>query len=258
MVKGLYTAYTGLINEQNRMDVVSNNLANATTTGFKKEGTTSQAFDEVLAYKIKDTSELGNMTKKLGSVSLGVKIGENYTDFSQGSLKTTNNALDLSLSSDGFFAVEVTNKAGDTSTMYTRDGAFLLNKDGNLVTKDGGYVLDKSGNRIQLNPLKEVSITEEGGIYQEEKLVATIQVAAFEDNNYLEKYGENYYKTVDGATLTESNAQVLSGYLETSNVQVVNEMVDLIAISRAYETSQKVVQAYDDSLDITVNQLGRI
>ena len=81
MVKGLYAAYTGIINEQNRMDVLTNNLANAATTGYKKEGATSQAFNDVLAYKIKDTSEYVNLAKRIGTMNLGVKIGENYTDY---------------------------------------------------------------------------------------------------------------------------------------------------------------------------------
>ena len=86
MVKGLYTAYTGMINEQNRMDVLTNNLANVDTNGYKKEGATSQAFDDVLMYKIKDLSEAGRLSKRIGTGNLGVKIGENYTDYSQGSL----------------------------------------------------------------------------------------------------------------------------------------------------------------------------
>ena len=80
MVKGLYTAYTGMINEQHRMDTLTNNLANSATVGFKKEGATSQAFRDVLAYKIKDTSETPNLARRIGSMNMGVKIGENYTD----------------------------------------------------------------------------------------------------------------------------------------------------------------------------------
>ena len=116
MLKGLYTAYTGMINEQHRMDTMTNNLANATTVGFKKEGATSQAFDSVLAYKIKDTSEPGNLPKRLGGMSLGVKVGENYVDYSGGPFQVTDNALDLALSGSGFFTIEYTNKAGETST----------------------------------------------------------------------------------------------------------------------------------------------
>ena len=83
MVKGLYTAYTGMINEQNRMDVLTNNLANSDTNGFKKEGATSQAFDSLLALKIKDRSENSNLAHPIGIANLGVKVGENYTDYSQ-------------------------------------------------------------------------------------------------------------------------------------------------------------------------------
>ena len=94
MYKGLYTAYTGLANEQNRMDVLTNNLANASTVGYKKEGATSQAFDSILSYKIKDTSEAPNIARRMGTVNLGVKIGENYTDFTQGSFRITGRRVD--------------------------------------------------------------------------------------------------------------------------------------------------------------------
>ena len=86
MVKGLYTAYTGLVNQQNRLDVVSNNLANAATTAYKKEGLTSQSFDEVMAYKVKDAS-VGTVNQYIGDLNLGVKIGESYRDYSQGSFR---------------------------------------------------------------------------------------------------------------------------------------------------------------------------
>ena len=116
MVKGLYTAYTGMINEQNRMDVLTNNLANVDTNGYKKEGATSQAFDDVLMYKIKDLSEAGRLSKRIGTGNLGVKIGENYTDYSQGSLKITGNNCDFAITGDGFFNIEFTDKQGNTST----------------------------------------------------------------------------------------------------------------------------------------------
>ncbi len=120
MVKGLYTAYTGMINEQNRMDVLTNNLANVDTNGYKKEGATSQAFDDVLMYKIKDLSEAGRLSKRIGTGNLGVKIGENYTDYSQGSLKITGNTCDFAITGDGFFNIEFTDKQGNTSTQYRR------------------------------------------------------------------------------------------------------------------------------------------
>ena len=110
MVKGLYTAYTGMINEQNRMDIMTNNLANASTVGYKKEGSTSQSFDDVLTVKIKDQSVGMRNVQRLGVKNPGVKIGENYTDYSQGSFRITGNTYDLALSGEGFFTVEFKNK----------------------------------------------------------------------------------------------------------------------------------------------------
>ncbi len=258
MLKGLYTAYSGMINEQNRMDTLTNNLANSATTGFKKEGATSQSFDSVLAYKIKDTSEAMNVSRQIGVNTPGVKIGENYTCYDQGGFQETGNTFDLALSGDGFFAIEFTNKAGEVSTKYTRDGSFTLNKDGYLVTKDGDYVLGEDG-RIQLDPLQETTIDASGTIYQNDNtIVDKIRVDDFADYNYLEHYGENYYQPVEGAEIIEDSVSVNSGYLEMSNVQVVTEMVNMIAVTRAYETNQKIVQAYDDTLDISVNQLGKL
>ena len=259
MLKGLYTAYTGMVNEQHRMDTLTNNLANSATVGFKKEGATSQSFDTVLAYKIKDTSESPNIAKNIGDMQLGVKVGENYTNYDQGSFKETGNSYDMALSGSGFFAVEFTNKAGEVSTKYTRDGSFTLTNEGYLVTKDGDYVLDEDGEHIQVDPTQETSIDHSGIISQNGKQIATLQVADFADYNYLEHYGENYYQPVEGAELTDTtDSAVYSGYLEQSNVEVVSEMVDMISVTRAYESSQKLIQTYDSSLDIAVNQLGKL
>ena len=264
MLKGLYTASTGMVNEQRRVDVMSNNLANSATTGFKKEGTTSRAFKDVLAYKIKDTSE-PYYARYEGKMNMGVKIGETYTDYSQGSFHETGNTFDLALSGNGFFAVEFTSKdykdkASETSVKYTRDGSFTLNKEGELVNKEGDYLLDKGGNHIKLDPFTKYSIDRMGVIRNQATgaQAAQIQVTDFEDYNYLEKYGETMYQPVEGATQQDATAQVYSGYLESSNVQVVQEMVDLIAFTRAYESNQKIIQAYDQSLDKAVNDLGKV
>lgn len=258
MLRGLYTAWTGMVNEQNRMDVMTNNLANASTVGYKKEGATSQSFDDVLTVKIKDASVGLANVQRTGVRNPGVKIGETYTDFSQGSFRETGNAYDMALEGDGFFAIEFTNKAGETSTMYTRAGQFALNKDGYLVTQEGDYVLDADSKRIQLDTLKDTDISADGRISQEGEVIAQLQIADFEDYDYLEKYGETYYQPLQGAELTEGTARVRAGYLEMANVQVVSEMVNLISITRAYESNQKIIQTYDGSLDIAVNQLGRI
>ncbi|MCR4656771.1 MAG: flagellar hook-basal body protein [Lachnospiraceae bacterium] len=259
MLKGLYIASTGMLNEQRRVDTMSNNLANSTTTGFKKEGTTAEAFHDVLALKIKDTSEPG-IARRLGYMNMGVKIGENYTDYSQGPFHETMNKFDLAISGDGFFTVEFTNKAGETSTKYTRDGAFTLNLKGELVNKNGDYLLDVNGNHIVIDPTQDYTIDRLGNITQANgnAVLARINVVDFADYDYLEKYGETYFQPVDGAEFAETDAQIYSGYIETSNVQTVHEMVDLIAFQRAYESNQKIIQAYDESLGIAVEQLGRV
>lgn len=355
MLKGLYTAYTGMINEQHRMDVTTNNLANSTTNGFKKEGATSQAFDSMLAYKIKDLSEAGNLPKLISTpkavdqyelnneanpdylqnrvtrvgMNLGVKVGENYVDYSEGPMKVTENTLDFALNGNGFFLIEYTNKAGVTSIKYTRDGNFTLNTQGYLVTQDGDFVLDEDRQRIRLetdnNDTNIVESTDGGHIYQGRDLVATIGVVDFEDYDRLERFGENLFKFVDSDELKaaertymrarantvaiqnaldaaeargadtgdlqealgaaqaleeeaeqalnaartadeaanrnleqESEAEIRAGYLEMANISVVTEMVNMIAIQRHYETNQKVITTFDDTLDTAVNQLGKL
>ena len=258
MLKGLYVAHTGMVNEQNRMDILTNNLANASTVGYKKEGSTSQSFSDLLAVKIKDAS-IGEMNvQRLGFNQPGVKIGENYTDFTQGSFRITDNTYDLALSGEGFFALEFTNKAGETTTLYTRAGQFTLNKDGELVNQDGDFVLDTQNRHILLDTLKDASIDQSGRIYQDGIQVAQIQVVDFENYDYLQKYGETYYRPIEGAQMTAADVQVNSGYLEMSNVSTVMEMVNLISVTRAYESNQKIIQTYDQSLDIAVNQLGKV
>lgn len=258
MLRGLYTAHTGLRNEQNRMDILTNNLANASTVGFKKEGSTSQPFREVLAVKIKDSSVGLGTIQPIGHSRLGVKIGENYTDYSQGSFRVTDNTYDLALSGSGFFALEYTNSEGETATRYTRAGNFTLTQDGYLVNNDGMYVLDDQNRRIQLDTLTDARIDDAGRIYQNEREVAQIQVADFEDYDYLLRSGDTFFQPVEGATLMEGTAEVKSGVLEMSNMSVVSEMVNMIAVTRAYESNQKIVQTYDESLDIAVTQLGRV
>ena len=262
MVRGLYIGCTGMINEQRRMDILTNNLANANTTGFKKEGSTSEAFSSLLAYKIKDTTQVGPSVQHIGNMSLGVKIGEAYTDFAQGSFKTTENTFDIALSGEGFFAVEFTGKDGETSTRYTRDGAFSMTTDGYLTTCDGDYVLGVTGNgaatRIQIDPNAETTIDQSGTIWQNRQAVGQLMITDFEDYNYLSHYGENYYVPVEGAQIVTPSAKVFQGYLEASNVNVVDEMVEMISVTRAYETNQKIIQAMDETLDKAVNDVGRV
>lgn len=257
MVRGLYTAYTGMINQQKRLDTVTNNLANASTTGFKREELTSKSFDQMLTVKLNDLS-VPYLNEGIGKMSLGVKIGENYTDYSQGSFKETGNTYDLALAGNGFFTISYTDKKGNTSEKYTRDGEFTMDSEGYLRTLEGDYVQGEGGNIMIPVETSEVSIRDNGDIYADGEYVDSLRIVDFEDYNNIEKFGENLYNVVDGATETESTAAVKQGYLEMSNINVVKEMVEMITISRAYESNQKLIQTEDDMLDKSVNQVGKV
>ena len=264
MVKGLYTAHTGMVNEMKRMDVLANNLANSDTYGFKKEVTTSHSFKNELAIKIKDTSNYG-LHKNLGSMTYGVHLGETYTDWDEGSFKVTDNPTDLAIGGKGFFAVAFTDKSGQTSVKYTRAGAFKVNADGYLVTADGDHVLNATAalsgdggeaNWVKVDPNEKFSVNSLGYITQNNQLVGTIGVVDVDNYDYIEKYGENLYNLTAGGNIIAS--EIEQGALETSNVNVVNEMVNMITIQRAYEAGQKVITSIDETLDKAVNNVGRV
>ena len=265
MIKGLYTAHTGMVNEMKRLDVLANNLANADTTAYKKEGTTSRTFADELAIKIKDTSHYG-LPQTLGEISLVTHLGQVYTDYSTGSFEVTDVETDFALEGAGFFAVSFTDKNGNTSVKLTRDGNFIVDSAGYLRTKDGDYVLNATGalnmnpdpaNYVRVNNLQEFAVDQQGYIYQNQQLVGTLGVVDVEDYDYIEKYGENLYNLVEGGTVKASEARVQQGMLESSNVNVVDEMVNMIAIQRAYDAGQKVIRSVDETLATTV-KLGSI
>lgn len=257
MLRSLYTAYSGMLNEQRRMDIMTNNLANATTAGFKMESSTSQSFDKVLGIKIRDVSEAYN-DHAIGKMSLGVKIGEVFTDFQQGALRETAGRYDLALSGEGFFAVRFVDEKGNESEKYTRDGNFRLTNDGFVTDVYGNKLKTESG--VLQVPLDsaEVSISVDGKVFADNKYIDKIKIVDFEDYDYIEKFGNNLYKTVNGASEKVSTAQVLQGYIEQSNVNPVREMVNLITITRAYEANQKMIQSSDSIMEKAVNSIGKI
>lgn len=266
MVKGLYTAHTGMVNEMKRLDILANNLANADTTAYKKEGTTSRTFADEMSLRIKDSSNMG-IPKKLGDITYGVHLGQVYTDYSTGNFKVTDNTTDFAIEGNGFFAVAFTDKQGNTSVKYTRDGAFTVNKEGYLVTKDGDYVLNATGamngdpgqnNYIRLDPNAAITVNKLGYVMQNNQIVGTIGMVDVDNYDYLEKYGENLYNLLPGENRIATDANIEQGTLETSNVNVVNEMVNMITIQRAYEAGQKVITSIDGTLDRAVNNVGKV
>jgi len=257
MVKGLYTAYTGMANEQKRLDIIANNLANSASVGFKEESVTSQAFDQMLTLKIKDASEAFN-DHPIGRMSMGVKLGEVYTDYGQGSLRQTSKTYDLALEGKGFFAVSVTDKAGNVSTQYTRNGSFTMTKDGYIVDEDGNHLMGEGG-EIQIpTDAAAVVIDTTGGVYADGVYVDTLKIVDFEDYDYLTKQGDTRYQALEGATEANSNALVRQGFTEQSNVNVVSEMVEMISITRAYEANQKIIKSIDGTLELAANSVGKV
>ncbi len=246
-----------MYNEQKRLDVISNNMANSTTVGYKKEGVTSQSFDEMLTIKIRDES--ANWKKQvIGDMSLGVKVGEVYTDHTQGAVRETGNTYDMALDGPGFFTVAVTDNAGNVHTRYTRDGNFHMRADGMITDEDGNRLQADNGDLIVDVNTHDVVITSDGGVYEDGVLTNTLQIADFEDYDYLKKFGDTYYEPVDGAASKNFTGFVRQGFIEQSNVNVVKEMVDMIAITRAYESNQKVIQTMDKTLELATTSVGKI
>lgn len=265
MVKGLYTAYTGMVNEMKRLDVLSNNLANANTYGFKKEGTTSHSFEDEMAYRLKDTS-VYDIPKKIGGITFGVHLGETYTKWDSGSFQVTDQPTDFAVAGKGFFAIAFTDKNGNTSIKYTRDGAFKVDAEGYLVTADGDHVLNATGalnsdagpqNWVRVDPNAPFAVNQLGYITQDNMIVGTLGIVDIDNYDYIEKYGENLYNLVNGGNVIAAEGEIEQGVLETSNVNVVDEMVNMITIQRAYEAGQKVITSIDGTLDKAVNQVGR-
>lgn len=257
MVRGLYTAWTGMVNEQKRLDIISNNLANSATIGYKKESVTNQSFDNLLTTKIKDSSEAYN-NKLIGSMSLGVKMGEVYTDYGQGSLRATSNTYDLALEGQGFFNISSTDQFGNETTQYTRDGSFTMTQDGHLVDVNGNHLLGESGEISIPVDSTNIAIDANGSIIADGMLIDKVLTTDFENYDYLKKIGDNRYQALDGANEVTSTAMIQQGFTEQSNVNVIAEMVDMIAITRAYEANQKVIQTVDGTLDLAANSVGKV
>ncbi len=257
MTRGLYTAAAGMNAQQHQIDVTSNNIANVNTNSFKKDRAEFQdLMYETLNYTSGSTS--ANTTNPTGiDVGLGVRISGIQKNFLQGSLKETGNSLDVAIEGKGFFEITLPN--GDTA--YTRDGAFKIDSEGNMVNAEGyplaqGITLDTGAADISISQNGLISYDLNGTLTQ----VGPIQVYQFINNAGLSPQGNNMYLATatsgDPIEIDNANVSLKQGMLEASNVQLVNEMVDLITAQRAYEANSKSISTTDAMLTI-VNQLKR-
>ena len=269
MVRSLWTAATGMIAQQTNMDTIANNLANVNTTGYK---TQTNEFKSLLYQNLQTRTTTANGAQKPtgAQVGLGVRSASITTNFTEGSLQGTESSTDFALDGTGFFAVQ----GRDGQTYYTRNGNFkftLAPGGGNMLANSQGYpVIDTNGKPIVLDErytISNVTVTADGTIcYPDEKNNAQslgIQIGVFQFNNPrgLSREGDSLYAQTanSGAPMNEatnSNLQktsVIQGYLEMSNVQVVDEMVNMITTQRAYELNSKAITTTDTMLDVANN-----
>ena len=153
--------------------------------------------------------------------------------------------------------MRVTDTAGNDHIRYTRAGNFTITRDGYITDADGNHLQSEAGDLIVPTDA-EIVFDTDGAVYANGELIDQLTITDFEDYNYLKKYAETMYEPVDGATQKEAAGAVRQGFLEQSNVNVVQEMTQMIAITRAYEANQKVIQTMDGTLDQAVNSVGRV
>lgn len=254
MMRGMYSAASGMMAQQMNIDNISNNLANVESTAFKQSRVD---FQDLLYAHSQDPDTDATAGTQVG---MGVRAASTQTIFTQGSIARTGNNFDVAIQGDGFFQV----KLPDGQHAYTRDGAFTLNKDGELVTQAGysvGVQIPKDHTNVQVKPNGEVWATNINEI--KPKQIGQLKLTRFLNPAGLKAVGGNLYKTSEicGAQTTDVPGQngmgiVAQGFLEKSNVNVVAEMMNIIQAQRAYEMAQKGVQAADEMTRMA-NQLHK-
>lgn len=262
MHPALWISKTGLDSQQTNVSTISNNIANASTVGFKKS---RAIFEDLLYQNINQPGANATQDTKLPSglmLGAGSKVVAVQKNFSQGSALTTNNSLDLMIDGDGFFEIEMP----DGSSGFTRNGQFQLNEEGIIVTPGAGYPLmpqiqiPDNAQSISVGSEGEVSVSIAGQI--ENQVVGQLNVSNFINPSGLEPIGENLYietgasgAAIEGIPGADGLGFLRQGMLETSNVNVTEELVNLIESQRVYEMNSKVISAVDEMLSYVNQQL---
>lgn len=249
MIRGLYTAASAMNVLEKKTNIRANNLANVNTNGFKKSEGITRSFPEMLLSRIEE----GEPDQEIGELSTGAFMERSFKDLSQGNFLRTDNKLDFAIEGEGFFVIET-----DAGERYSRDGNFTINADSELVTQSGNPVLDNNGNRIQLIPDQDFRVSANGQITFNNGLQgAEINLVDFAEESELIQEGDTLYAARDGAEVLNSNAGIAQGYIEGSNVKIVEEMAKMIKTTRQYESSQKVISSLDESLSKVINEVGK-
>jgi len=251
MIRGLYTAAAGLTTATLRLGVVSNNVANAATPGYKQD----LLPDEVGKALDLQRYAVDAQGRPVGSIALGPQVGVSQLDLAAGPLQETANPLDLAIGGSGFFAVQ----AADGTTHYTRDGGFSADSTGVLRARDGSAVLDSNNQPITLPGGTDVSVAADGTILSSDQQVAKLQVVDFAPGTQLTKVGNGQFTAPAGVApqAIAPGVQLYQGYLEGSNVDMTETMVSTMNLVRAYEANQQLVKMQDETLRATVNEVGK-
>ncbi len=254
-MRSLNIAATGMRAQQTNVDVISHNLSNLTTTGYKRQ---RAEFQDLIYQDIErvgtNSSDTGTIVPTGIQLGLGVKTGAVYRDHVQGTFKQTENALDLAIEGRGFLIIELPNG----QEAYTRDGTLKLSPEGDIVTKEGFLVqpnitVPDDAISISINPNGEVEVTIDGQV--DPQNLGQIEMATFVNEAGLQAIGNNLYlespasgDPIEGLPGEEGFGTVLQGYIENANVDPVNEITSLIVAQRSYEMNSKVITASDEML----------
>ena len=250
MLRGMYIAGTGMMLQRRLMENITNNIANADTTGYKKEHLVSHTFDAVMVERINDSHVVG-YTRIVGPLNLGTQIDQLYLNYAQGGLEGTERSTDLALIGDVFFVMQT-----PEGERYTRSGAFYIDDMGYLVDGEGNFLLGENG-PIYVGGL-DFTVDISGGIWVNGENTDRIRVVSFADNEALRKQGSNLYFSLQAPQAMAQPYGIRQGFLETSNVDIGREMVDMLSVFRTYETNQRMLTMMDETLGKAVNEIGRL
>jgi flagellar basal-body rod protein FlgG len=259
-MRALDIAGTGMQAQQTNVEVISNNIANMSTTGFKRR---RAEFQDLIYQNLRrvgsNSSDNGNIVPSGAQLGLGVKTAAIYRITEQGNLQQTSNSLDLAIQGNGYF--QVTQPTGETA--YTRDGTFALSPDGTIVTADGypvvpGITVPPNAISITINASGQVQATIAGQTAP--STLGQLQIASFPNDAGLDAQGGNLFvqtaasgNAVTGVPSSGGFGSIMQGFVESSNVNVVTEMTNLITAQRSYEMNSKVITAADDLLQTLTN-----
>ncbi|MGQ9556337.1 MAG: flagellar hook-basal body protein [Desulfurispora sp.] len=256
MLRGIYSALAGLGVQQARLELISNNLANASTPGFKQQQLEVEPFARYLLLALGEGRGPGlpAVPRKLGEVAYGAAVTAVHTDWSPGLLQETGQYTDLAITGPGYFTVQVSD-GSRTYQCYTRAGGFQVNAQGYLEDRQGNLLLAEDG-PVQVGQDK-FTVYSDGTVETADGQRRKLLLVDFARPELLRKLGNNYYLT-DQAPLPAQQPGIKQGFLEKSNVDVVAQSAGLMELMRAYEAGQRIIQVHDELLHTAINQIGVI